>query len=118
MTDAGMTDGVITFYRVKDNPNAGGIPTGEKEFVTQEYYVERTVGFNRYFSAKQNDERADMLVRVSFHGGIGTDMLAKIAPFDRLDDSIYKIVQVQFVYDENNLKAMDVTLQRLEGEDD
>ena len=74
------------------------------------YYGEKTVGTNRYYIAKAQNDQVDMLIEVQRNRDIS-------AATDRaeIDGVYYRIVQVQQVTDENGTPMTDLALERVEG---
>lgn len=77
------------------------------------YYENRTIGVTRFFTARQQGDRPDLVVRTQRNYDIspGEDRVV-LSPFDHRDGHFYKVLQVQHVTDENNLPMTDITLER------
>ena len=109
--------GIATIYAGRNTAKKGEKPNivYDREYC-RSYYGNRTVGLNRFYRAKEFDERADILIRVDRNGGITTNHKCKLEPFESLDATgTYKIIMVQQVTDEDGLPATDLTLERIEG---
>ena len=72
--------------------------------------TEKTVGTNRYYIAKAQNDRVDMLIEVQQNRSISaaTDEA-------EIDGVYYRIVQVQQVIDEDGIPMTDLALERGEG---
>lgn len=92
----------------------GGMPVDTYAEYYQGYYAERTVGVNRYWTAKSNQDQIDQLVRIHRLGSVRTNDLVRLAPFyDTAEAGAYKVLQVQHVEDEDGLPATDLSLERV-----
>ena len=82
------------------------------------YYESRTVGVNRYYTAQQFGDRADVLVRVprTYLIGPAEDRIT-LSPYSHEDGNAYRITQKQDVLDDDGLPATDLTLERDDGLD-
>lgn len=82
------------------------------------YYGEKTVGINRFYTAKAHDDRADLLIQISRCPEISTADRCALRCYGRGKGKIYyKILQVQHVTDEDGLPATDLTLERIDSID-
>lgn len=80
------------------------------------YYGEKTVGIQRYWTAKGHQATVDAVIRVQRDAGIRTDYRCRLIPFDdSATGEIYRILQVQQVTDEDGNPATDLTLERIDG---
>nr|DAQ81495.1 MAG TPA: hypothetical protein [Caudoviricetes sp.]DAU79063.1 MAG TPA: hypothetical protein [Caudoviricetes sp.] len=86
------------------------MPEYQWEKVWESYYGEKTVGTNRYYIAKAQNDRVDMLIEVQQNRSIS-------AATDKaeIDGVYYRIVQVQQVIDEDGIPMTDLALERVEG---
>ena len=102
--------GIVTILRQKDVSVAGEMPEYQWEKVWESYYGEKTVGTNRYYIAKAQNDRVDMLIEVQQNRSIS-------AATDKaeIDCVYYRIVQVQQVIDEDGIPMTDLALERVEG---
>lgn len=78
-------------------------------------YGEKTVGVQRFWTAKGYHATVDMLIRVQRDPGIRTDHRCRVIPFDGSEGGDYKILQVQQVTDEDGNPATDLALERMDG---
>ena len=102
--------GIVTILRQKVVSVAGEMPEYQWEKVWESYYGEKTVGTNRYYIAKAQNDRVDMLIEVQQNRSIS-------AATDKaeIDGVYYRIVQVQQVIDEDGIPMTDLALERVEG---
>lgn len=107
-----MDDGIVAIERSELVSAPGEMPEYAYREWWRSYFEEKTVGIQRYYSAKAADDRADMLIRVQQNRKIS-------ATLDRavIDNVYYRITQVQQVVDEDENPVTDLTLERMEGVD-
>ena len=55
--------GIALFYHAATQ-KPGGMPSRDGTLFHRCWYGERTVGIQRYYTAKQYDDRADLLIRI------------------------------------------------------
>lgn len=107
-----LNDGICTFYRPDDGRGSGNFPGKTAKALCSAWYGERTVGFSRFFTAQQANTRVDMLIRI-----LRTPESKEISVKDLgkpRDGKIYRIVQAQFVRDqEAGVDCIDVSLERI-----
>ena len=97
---------------------SGNMPQANKAKIFESYYGERTVGFNRYFTAMANDSRADLLIRIQRFDVSIADEISLISVLGNGEPQIFKVVQVQHLTDEDGPLMTDLTLERTEGVND
>ena len=103
-----LDSGVLKVCALENTAPPGSMPAERLEPKSEHWYGERTVGYGRYFTAGQANERVDMLVRVWEDRSITT------ADYCLLEDGTqYRIVQVQQLLDEDELRVTDLSLERL-----
>lgn len=115
-----LDSGVAMIWRGSNTSPAGSMPVYRYEKLCESYYGDKTVGVTRFWAAKAQDDRADLLIQIQRNSGISaaTDR-CQLSPYLDLDAAgMYKILQVQQVTDENGLPMTDLTLQRIEALDD
>lgn len=107
--------GTATISRQVEAAGTGGMPTYTTTQVTESYYGNKTVGVNRYYTAKANNDQTDLLVEIQRCGSVRATDVCTLASFE--DDGIsgsYRILQVQHVVDEDGLPMTDLALERIE----
>lgn len=113
-----LDSGIATIRRSVNVAPAGDKPMYALTDFFESYYGEKTVGINRFYAAKAHDDRADFLIEIQRNGGIRTSDVCYLSPFmDAPATGVYKIIQVQHVFDEDNLPKTDLTLERIDGVD-
>lgn len=113
-----LDSGIVKIRRGKNTAPAGAKPVYVYEDYFESYYGEKLVGINRYWAAKTHDDQADFLIEIQRNGGIRTSDICYLEPFmDAPARGMYKIIQVQHVFDEDNLPVTDLTLERIDGVD-
>ena len=105
--------GTLILQRGANTAPPGEAPVMELSTVWGSDYEARTVGITRHYTAMEHANQADALVRVPRFYAISpaTDRVL-LTPVDHEDNSIYKILQVQHVLDDDGLYATDITLER------
>lgn len=109
--DAGMA----TIYRVSSNANPGDMYNGNREKLLSAWFGYRIVGFSRYFTAYQANQKVDMMIRIIKPRKtiIKSDDLCVISVSGEPDHT-YRIVQVQFLRDEDaGEDVADLSLERI-----
>lgn len=100
--------GVAVFYRTAGDSSAGDMYSGAREELLRAWYGKRTVGFSRYFTARQVNCNVDMLIRI-------LKPSVRLAADDvcEADGSVYRIAQVQELRDEEaGEDVLDISLER------
>ncbi len=91
--------------------------------IFRSYYGEKTVGIQRFYTAKSVDRQADLLVEIQRCGAVLANKdVCRLKSFkDSGISGDYKILQAQQVLDEGGIPMTDLTLQRInpieEGEE-
>lgn len=113
-----LDSGKATIRRGINTAPAGAKPVYQYTDFFESYYGEKTVGINRFYAAKAHDDQADFLIEIQRNGGIRTSDVCYLTPFmDAPSTGVYKIIQVQHVFDEDHLPKTDLTLERIDGVD-
>lgn len=105
-----LDTGIAFFYHPAERI-PGTLPSRDGVQFHRAWYGERTVGLNRYYTARQNEDRVDNLIRVLREGAwreIGTD------DYCILNDGLrYRVIRVQYLRDEEaGADVLDITLER------
>lgn len=118
-----LSSGIMAIYRQRQVSQPGDMPQYEWRFVWQSYYGEKTVGINRYYTAKAHDDQTDMLIEVQRNRDISTanDRVGIDRQYLGMesvdgDNNIYfRITQIQHVFDDDGLPMTDLALERVDG---
>lgn len=106
-----LDTGIAEFYHPAEQEPGGMAPVEGVKFLRC-WYGERTVGLTRYWTAKQNNDRIDKLIRINREGAwkdIGADDTCVLSDGDR-----YKVLQVQVVRDEEaGMDVCDISVERI-----
>jgi len=106
-----FNDGVVMIFKLKNTAEPGNTPV-EKLILKQVLrYKERTVGFGRYYTAKQQNIKVANVIRCPRVRGLSekdTDILIAVL----VDGNQYKVEQVQYI-EGSNPPVMDLTLERV-----
>lgn len=100
-------DGILTIYQLINEADNGLMPSFKKEKVAEHFFVYRTVGYGRYFRRSGVNMQVDSICRIWEDRSIKANMTVEI------DGEFYRIVQVQHLYDENNIRVTDLSLERV-----
>lgn len=115
-----LDSGIAVIWQGRNISPAGSKPViaYDQEYY-KSYYGNKTVGISRYWTAKAQDDRADLLIEIQRNAGISTADRCRLFPvLDAADAGWYKILQVQQVTDEDGQPATDLTLERLDAVDE
>lgn len=99
--------GILTLYNLVNTASEGDMPAEKLVKVSEAFYAERTVGYNRIYAAKSANERIDMVVRC-----YNTDIPYSAKYVILEDGEQYQISVKQKIVDED---ATDLTLARMEN---
>jgi len=99
-------EGKLKLYDLISTSAAGDAPVEKLEALCEEFYAEKTVGYNRIYAARGANEQVDKVVRC-----FNTDLphAAKYAVLE--DGEQYQITVKQMIVDEG---CTDLTLVRVE----
>ncbi len=107
-----MDAGVLSVCSLTNTAQAGAMPVERLTPVATAYFEERTVGYNRYFTAMGANEQVDLMVRSWRLPEARAGMYAVLSSSE--NDGQYRIIQVQHLLDDDGLKVTDLSLRRLE----
>lgn len=107
--DDAFPDGVVRLYRQENTALPGDMPREELVYKLTLRYRRRTVGIQRYYTALQNRERIDEMIRCPLVPSVSALDIAELP-----DRRKYLIRQIQFPED-SAAPVMDLALERLEG---
>ena len=99
--------GQVELYTITNTAAAGDMPKEGLVYGSSYWYEERTVGITRFYAALKTDVKLEMLIRIWRDKSIDTSQICKI------DDTQYRIVQVQHLLNEDGLEVTDLSLERL-----
>lgn len=103
-----LNDGILTICSLKNTAAPGKMPAEKLAVKSKHWYGERTVGYGRYFTALQANNKIEMQAR------IWRDREILSTDYCVLEDgSQYQIRQVQHLLDEDGLPVTDLSLERL-----
>lgn len=111
--------GIVTVWRGRNTAPAGAKPVvAYDQKIIADYYGEKTVGIQRFYTAKAQNARADLLIEIDRCGSILPDDRCQLEPASNgTDAGWYKIIQVQHLTDEDSLPVTDLTLERIDSID-
>lgn len=106
--------GIAAIVRREDGANKGDRPGAHTVEVYRSPYAERTVGMSRFYTAKQANDRVDMLVRLLKPDDPKTVIHADDMCVLSHDGMTYRITQVQHIRDEDaGQECIDLSLERI-----
>lgn len=110
-----LDTGIARFFHPAEQV-PGMAPSRDGVLFHRGWYGERTVGLTRYYTARQNNDRVDRLIRILREGKwaeIGAEDYCVLS-----DGYRYRIVQVQLLRDEEaGADVLDISVERT-GEKD
>ena len=111
--------GIATVWRGRNTAPAGAKPVMVcDQKIVADYYGEKTVGIQRFYTARAQNARADLLVEIDRCGRILPDDRCQLeSASNGADTGLYKIIQVQHLTDEDSLPVTDLTLERIDSID-
>ena len=111
-----LNAGIATILRGRNTAENGEMPhIVYDEEVFRSYYAEKTVGFQRFYTAQSNGSQADLLIEIQRCGAVRPSDVCRLQSFyDSGISGDYVVVQPQQVTNANGLPATDLTLQRIE----
>lgn len=96
--------GIIEVYSLPSTGN-GDLPSMQGVLKGKQYFGTRTLGFNRYYTAKANQDRIDKVVECWAIPNVDTSDYAVI------NGRRYNIVMVQYQTNDDNLPIMVLSLE-------
>lgn len=108
-----LDSGILFLCSLSNTASPGAMPCEKLVKIGKFWYGERTVGYNRLYTARGVDEEIDMLVRVAHTRAARAGMYAVLGNGEQ-----YRITAAQQIVDNgtngNGLRYTDLTLRRLE----
>ena len=106
--------GIAVILRRSDGGKPGDRPSAHTVEIFKSPYGERVVGMSRFYTAKQANERVDILIRIACPddpaAGIRADDLCELSR----DGKTYRILQAQYIRDEEaGMDCIDLSLERI-----
>ena len=100
-------DGILKVYTLTDTSPNGLMPRMVKSLHSQHFFEFRTVGYRRFYRASGVNAQVDLICRIWEDRTIANNMAVL------LNGSYYRIVQIQHLFDEDNLRVTDLSLERM-----
>lgn len=100
-------DGIVRIYELTRQRSDGLMPRMTKVLHSEHFFRYRTVSFRRYFEASGVNMQVDNVIRIWEDRTIQTNMVRLI------DGEYYRIIQVQHMFDDDNLRVTDLSLERI-----
>lgn len=101
-------DGILSICRVTNSAEPGNKPMIRLEEKEKYYYGYEELGVTRYYQAKNANQQIECVVRIQGWEDV------KVTDICILDDGTqYEISMVQPTHDENSLRMMKLTLERV-----
>lgn len=107
-----LDTGIAVFCHTENASKAGNLPGYERVEFHRAWYGERTVGFSRFFTAKQSNVKVDRLIRILRPPH---DVVFEAEDVCELPDGFtYRVVQCQYLRDEDaGEDVADISLERI-----
>lgn len=99
--------GIAKFYKKVNIGNNGMMPKTSLQLVTQEFFENRTIGFNRMYARLGVNIRISKVIRFWINSKITADMVCII------DGEQYLVEYVTIVQNEQGLDCMERTLTKV-----
>ena len=112
-----LDSGIATIFRYSNIAQPGQMPHPSwQNQIFASYYGDKTAGIQRYWTAKAQDDRADLLIEIQRCSAVSTAVRCVLQPvLDEAAAGPYKIIQVQQLLDEDGQPVTDLTLERIES---
>lgn len=105
-----LDSGLLTICELINIAEPGNKPLQKLNPLAEQWYGERTIGYNRQYAAKSVNEQVDLLVRMW-----AEDIRPRIGHYVIVDNETqYRIDNVTLTTDEDGLTVYDMSLARLE----
>lgn len=101
-------DGMIGIYMIKNSAAAGEMPKEEPMLKDEYYFGYDALGYNRYYTALQAQQKIESVIRVPDWGYIKSTDICIME-----DGKKYKIKMIQQMRDEDGLKYTKLSLERI-----
>lgn len=103
-------DGILTVYNVENASPPGAMPIKNLIEKAQYYYSYDRLGITRYYTALEANQNVEAVVNIQGWNDIkNTDVVI----MQELPDIQYRVALVQPEIDENGLRIMKLTLERV-----
>ena len=103
-----LDDGILEVYSLENEALNGLMPQMTKTLVGRHFFKFRTVGYGRYYAASGVNMQVDLVCRIWESRNIRNDMMVL------LNKEWFRIVQIQHLFDEDNLRVTDLSLERVD----
>lgn len=100
-------DGIVTIYDVTNTAANGLMPELQKTRHSDHFFEYRTVGYGRYYEAQGVNMQVDLICRIWEDRTIKNNMIALIG------NDYFRVIQIQHLFDDDNLRVTDLSLQRI-----
>lgn len=97
--------GLCKIYSVENAAAPGMMPTETLTLKAECFFEERTVGVSRYYAAKQNTERIDIVIRIWQNRDI------KVSDICEVYGGKYVVRQAQQTSDDDGMLVTDLALE-------
>ena len=105
--------GEAVFYHTEAASEPGNLPGYKPKEFHRAWYGERTVGFSRFFTAKQSNVKVDRLIRIVRPPNNVVFEAEDVCVLSE-DSFTYRVVQCQYLRDEDaGEDAADISLERI-----
>lgn len=106
--------GIAVILRRSADGRPGDRPSAHTEEIYRSPYGERVVGMSRFYTAKQANDRVDMMVRIARPDDPAVEIHADDLCELSRDGKTYRILQAQYIRDdEAGMDCIDLSLERI-----
>ena len=107
-----LDSGIAVFFHTETAAEPGNLPGYKRTEFHRAWYGERTVGFSRFFTAKQSNVKVDLLIRILRPP---PDVVFEAEDVCELPDGFtYRVIQCQHLRDEESGEDVaDISLERI-----
>ena len=103
-------DGILSVYSVEDVANPGAMPVSGLAIKDQYYYGYDQIGITRYYAALQATQQVDAVVNIPGWNNVRNTDVVILQDHPEVQ---YQVNLVQPTFDENGLRIMKLTLERM-----
>lgn len=101
-----IANGLLTLYRLENVAEKGNMPRMKLVEIEKLYYSERSISFNRFYTAMGVSQQVDRVVRTWRSNSV-------VGNYVIIDDVQYRVDVVQHFADDDGLQVTDMTLSRV-----
>lgn len=105
-------DGIYKFYKIQNTADKGDKPKPKLKYETESYVNQKTVGINRFYTAMANKQSIDNVITI-YDDDESRNIRVNDVAIDEFSNQ-FLIRMIQLSEDENGIKILVISLERLE----